>query len=206
MSWMQGFGWKKKVGRLRMTILTAGHQGAKELPAGLLKVLSFYRQSVKVLDDPTMMDDPMIQEEFGRFSIAEALAPNVQLFPWESIESHGWEIRAAMYLQNDQLWWLLHAQRRTEHRPCKKDVAFLNKVLDYLGADPKRDMIISPTSGPADGPGLLPFGWWTWFNRMTLFEIQVCKDKKSPKEMIRIVPLGTAESDGYVRLDSPELS
>jgi hypothetical protein len=96
----------------------------------------------------------------------------------------------------------VHAIRRNEKEPTDKDVALLDKVLDRLGCDPKRDLIIGPRSDLADGLGLLPFGWWTWFNQAPLYEIQVNKTKKKDLEKIRIVPLGAPETDGYQTLDA----
>jgi hypothetical protein len=184
MSW--DLGWKKKAERLRMVILSAGHQGAKELGPGLAKMLAIYRQ----IDETGVV--PGLEEELA------GLSPDAERPLWEPIEVHGWTIEATMYLQNGKLWWLLHAQRRNENVPSKNDVALLDKVLGHLGADPERDMILGPRSNPAEES--LAFGWWTWFNRMPLFEIQAHKDKKKDKEKIRVVPLGTRPSDGYQSL------
>jgi len=186
MAWDLG-GWKKKAERLRMVILSGGHQGAREMPPTLSKVLALFRRTAETGDGSTLQAE------------IEKLVPDEHALLWEPIDVHGWEIKAAMYLQEGQRWWLAHANRRNANTPSEKDIAFLNKVLDHLGADPKRDMIIGPSSSPVGEPALA-FGWWTWFNRMALYEIQVCMDKKT-KEMIRVVPFGTAESDGYIRLD-----
>jgi hypothetical protein len=187
MAW--DFGWKKQAERLRMVILSAGHQGAKELQPGISKIMTFFRRAAET-GDGSMLQDEM-----------ERIPPDVEKPLWEPIEVHGWKIEATMYRQNGQLWWLLSARRRNERVPNDNDIVFLNKVLDYLGADPKRDMIIGPSSSPAGEPAL-PFGWWTWFNRHPLYEIQVNKDKKKDQDKIRIVPLGTRETDGYQSLDA----
>jgi hypothetical protein len=183
-----GFGWKKKAEQLRMVLLSGGHQLAKELPSGLTNMLAIFKRA----------DESGAVPAEGLERIEHANEPKPL---WEPIDVYGWAIQATMYLQSGQLWWLLHAERRNEQEPSDKDVAFLGKILEHLGADPKRDMIIGPGSGPADELGLLPFGWWTWFNRQPLFEIQVNKGKRKDKEKIRIVPLGARETDGYQSLD-----
>jgi hypothetical protein len=65
-------------------------------------------------------------------------------------------------------------------------------------------MIIGPRSSPSGEPWL-PFGWWTWQNRWPLFAIQVNKNKKRDQDKIRIVPLGTRETEGYqaIFVDDP---
>lgn len=186
------FGWKKKAEQLRMVILSgAHHQLAKELPPGMLKILALFERVHR------SGDGSHFQEEFADVEVDDAERPI-----WEPLEIYGWKIEATLYLQNGQLWWLVHAVRRNERSPTEKDVALLDKILAHLGADPKRDVIIGPGSGPANEPGLLPFGWWTWFNTGQLYEIQVNKDKKKDKEKIRIVPLGARETDGYQSLDA----
>jgi hypothetical protein len=187
------FGWKTKAERLRMVILSAAHQLAKELPPGMSKILAIFARVAKSGGDGTLL-----QQEIAAVIKDHADEPKPL---WEPIEIYGWSIEATLYLQNGQLWWLLHAVRRNEREPSDKDIAFLDKVLDHLGADPKRDMIIGPSSTPPGGERPLLFGWWTWFNRGPLFEIQANKDKKKDKEKIRIVPLGTRPSDGYQSLD-----
>ena len=183
---MMDFGWKKKADRLRMVLLSAGHQGARELPPGISKILEIFRHTAQT------GDGSRLQEEIDQ------LPPDEDKPMWEPIEIHGWKIEATMYLQNGQLWWLAHASRRNANAPCKNDVALLNKVLDHLGADPKRDMIIGPSSSPV-GETALPFGWWTWFNHAPLYEVQV--KGKGSKAVVRVVPLGTRESDGYSSVD-----
>ena len=189
---MLDFGWKKKAGHLRLVILSSAHQLAKELPTGFLKILTIFERMGKGGDARALQEemDVVMREH-----------PDDVRPIWEPVEIYGWKIEASLYLQNGQLWWLVHAIRRNEKEPSDKDIALLDKVLGHLGADPKRDMIIGPRSGPADEPGLLPFGWWTWFNRAPLYEIQVNKDKKKDKEKIRVVPLGARETDGYQSLD-----
>jgi hypothetical protein len=117
---------------------------------------------------------------------------------WEPIEVHGWKIQATMYLREGQLWWLVHAIRKNEREPTEKDTGFLDKVLGHLGAEPDRHAIIGPRSSPPGEPPL-PFGW-AWRNGWLLYEIQVNKNKKRNEGKIRIVPLGTRETDGYTSL------
>lgn len=185
------FGWKKKAERLRMTILSAGHQSATELPSELARILDMFRHTHKTKDGSAL------QAEFGN-GVPQGPASSSERMLWEPIDHHGWNMMAAMYLQSGQLWWLLHAARRTEQTPSEKDITFLDKILDHLGADSTRDMIIGPRSSP-EGEPALAFGWWTWFNRMDLYEVQV--KGQGSKTVIRTVPLGSPESDGYVRVD-----
>jgi hypothetical protein len=181
------FGWKNKAERLRMVILSCSHQLAKDLPPGLSKSLAIFGRVAKIGGE-----QGAFREEMEAVIRDHADEPRPL---WEPIEVHGWKIEATMYLQSNQLWWLVHAVRPTNKEPSDKDVAFLDKVLEHLGGDPKRDMIIGPRSGPVH----LAFGWWTWFNVSPLYEIQVNADKKRDEEKIRVVPLGAPESEGYVR-------
>ena len=183
---MMDFGWKKKTEGLRMTILSAAHQMAKELPAGTAAILALFKRTA------TTGDGRNIKAEFDRICIVHADEPQPL---WEPVDIYGWKIQATMYLQNGQHWWLAHAVRRNEKEPGEKHIVVLDKVLDHLGADPKRDMIIGPRSSPA-GESLMVFGWWTWFNRWPLYEIQTNKEKRG-QDAMRVVPLGTRASDGY---------
>jgi hypothetical protein len=186
---MMNFGWKKKAEHLKMVILSAAHQQAKELPPGMAKMLTIFSRVAK------SGNGSELQEEMNRVIRDHDSDPKPL---WEPTEIYGWKIQATLYLQNSQLWWLMHAVRRNEKSPSEKDVVFLEKILECLGADPVRDAIIGPRTIP-DGEPLLLFGWWTWFNRWPLFDVQVNKHKKG-KEMIRIVPQGTRETDGYAAL------
>jgi hypothetical protein len=187
---MMNFGWKKKAELLRMVILSAGHQMAKDLPAGTAAILELFKRTA------ANGGGSNVKQEFDRICTAYADEPQPM---WEPIDLYGWKIQATMYLQNGQLWWLLNAARRNEKEPSDKDIALLDKVLDHLGADPKRDTIIGPRSSPA-GYETLHFGWWTWFNRWPLYEVQVNKGKRG-QDMTRLVPHGTPASDGYQSID-----
>ena len=161
---MIDFGWKKKAERLRMVIVSAAHQLAKELPPGLSKVLAIYR---RVHDDGgTLGGGPGLMQEIQDATAGHAADPGPL---WEPIEVHGWQIQATLYLREDKLWWLLHAQRKTDREPSENDVRILDKVIDHLGGVPDRHVIIGPRSSPP-GEDRLPFGWWTWQNRHQLFD------------------------------------
>ena len=188
---MMDFGWKKKTERLRVVIVSAAHQMAKDLPAGTAAVLDLFKRVAK-----DGGGGPNLKEEFDQLCIAHTNEPQPL---WEPVDIYGWKIQATMYLQSGQHWWLLHAVRRNEKEPSDKDIAVLDKVLDHLGADPNRDTIIGPRSSPAGEPRMV-FGWWTWFNRWPLFEFQVNKAKRGQNAM-RIVPLGTRATDGYQSVD-----
>lgn len=180
-------GWEAKAERLRMVILSSGHQLARELPPGISRVLEIFAR-VAATGDGTGLQEEM------------AAVPEDEHRPlWEPIEVHGWKIQATMYLRDGRLWWLVHAVRKNERAPTEKNLVFLDKVLGHLGAEPARHAIIDPRNRPL-GRELLPFGWWTWQNREQLYAVQVNKDKKRDQDKIRIVPLGTRETDGYTSL------
>lgn len=187
------FGWRKKAEKLRMVVLSGGHQLARELPPGISRILEVFARVAE------SGDGSRLQEEM-------AAIPRDDHKPlWEPIEVYGWEIQATMYLRDGQLWWLVHAVRKNEREPGANDLKILDKVLGHLGAEPDRHAIIGPRSSPAGEP-LLSFGWWTWRNGWPLYEIQVNKDKKRDQDKIRVVPLGTRETDGYTALRAPDLA
>jgi hypothetical protein len=184
------FGWKKKAELLRRVVLAGGHQIAKELSPGIVAILDLFKRTA------TTGDGSNLKEEFDRICVVHA-GESQPL--WEPVDIYGWKIQATMYLQHGQHWWLVNAARRNEKEPSEKDMAFLDKVLEHLGADPKRDTIIGPRSSPSGEPRLI-FGWWTWFNRWPLYEIQTNKAKRG-KARMRFVPHGTPASDGYQAVD-----
>ena len=182
---MMYFGWKKKAEILRVTIVSAGHQTAKELPPGIVRVLDIFRQ---------------IAESgvgLGMQEAMEAVPEDVEKPLWEPADIYGWHFQATLYRKDGQLWWLVRAVRKNERAPSDKDLVLLDKVLDHLGAVPRRHAIIEPLSTPA-GEERLFFGWWTWQNRWPLLDVQL-KGKGSKAEM-RIVPLGTRANDGFESL------
>ena len=183
------FGWKAKVRYLQTVLLSGGHQLAKDLPPGFAQLLALFRAAAKSGDGSRLV------EEMARL---DRDFPDEPKPLWELVEICGWKIGATFYLEHGQLWWLLHAVRSDEQEPRAKDIAFLDKVLELLGADPKRDLIIGPRSSPA-GESALPFAWYTWFNHSPLSEIQTKGWKHTAK--VRIVPLGSPETDGYRALD-----
>lgn len=186
---MWNFGWRKKAERLRMVLLTGAHQLAEELSPSHARLFELLRQAATG-DTSAFIDLDQIN--------ALKVMPKAERLISEPMETHGWMIRATFYKRNGELWWLFHATRPNEDSPSEGNITVLAKILEHLGADPARDMIIGPRSSPAGEPAL-PFGWWTWFNRSPLFEVQI-KGQKSA-EKIRIVPLGSPESDGYQRLN-----
>lgn len=190
---MMGFGWKTKAEKLRMVILSAGHQLAKELPPGISAILEIFARVAKSGDASNL------QAELAN------VPPDEHKPLWEPIEVHGWTIEATMYFRDGQLWWLVHAIRKNAHAPTDKDISFLDKVLGHLGAEPDRHAIIGPRKSPPGEPPL-PFGWWTWRNGWLLYEIQVNKNKKRDEDKIRIVPLGTRETDGYTSLPARDFA
>lgn len=182
---MMDFGWKKKAERLRMTLLSAGHQLAKPLP----KVnwgLEVLRRAAET-GDTSFLQQEMLQ-----------IPSDTEKPLWEPLEIYGWNVHATLYLDNGQLWWLLHAARKDARPPNENATRFLEKILGHLGADPERDKIIGPRNGAEENPPL-PFGWWRWFNRWPLYEVQIKGTGKHAA--MRVVPIDTPASDGYERLD-----
>jgi hypothetical protein len=184
---MLNFGWKKAVAQLKMVILSGAHAVAKELSPGLAQMLVLYRDAA-VTGDLTGLEQLVAQDR--------AIFQPEPL--WEPADVHGWTIRATLYRQDGDLWWLVHAIRKNHRSPSDKDILFLNKVLEHLGAQPTRHEIIGPNGHGQANDGAMPFGWWTWKNQGQLYDIQAHRtDKKNP---IRIVPLGTRPTDGYESL------
>ncbi len=180
------FGWKAKADKLSMVIRSGAHQLAKELPPNLVRIIDMFRYTARTGDGSGLQ---------AAIESLPPLSPEDRVL-WEPAEIGGWVFNATMYLDNGQLWWLLHVQRKKVHTPSAENIAFLDRVVEHLGADPQRDMIIGPRSTPP-GYNAIPFGWWTWFNRQPLFEIHVHEAKKD----LRVVPLGSRETDGYRSLD-----
>lgn len=181
---MTALGWQKKVEHLRMVILSGGHQVARELPPGILRVLEAFERAAKTGDGRGL------QEEIS------GLPPDEYKPLWEPLDVYGWKLHATLYLRDGQLWWLVNAVRKNEAVPRDKEVAFLDRVLEHLGAVPGRHVIIGPRSSPPGEPAL-PFGWWTWQNRWPLYDVQVNKSSACDRDKIRIVPHGTRETEGY---------
>lgn len=185
---MMDFGWKKKAEVLKTTIVSAGHQMAKELSPGVQQILDIFRRVAESGDGTGM------KEEMD--AIPQPTDADKPLY--EPAEIHGWHFDATLYRKYGQLWWLVRAVRKNEREPSDKDLVFLDKVLDHLGAVPRRHAIIEPHSTPA-GHHRLHFGWWTWQNRWPLLDVQV-KGHGKRAEM-RIVPLGTRANDGFESID-----
>jgi hypothetical protein len=193
---MLDFGWKKKAERLRMVVLSGAHQNAKELPFVLSKMLAIYRRVV--VDGGSIGGFPALQQEMERELSPQALAEHADDPKplWEPIDVRGWTIKATFYLREEKLWWLVHASHNNSRGPTLVDIQILDKVLEHLGAMPSHHEIIGPHSMPADEERM-PFGWWTWQNRDQLYDIQINKNKKRDADKLRIVPLGSRETDGY---------
>ena len=186
------FGWKKKAEILKTTLVSAGHQMAKELPPVIVQTLDMFRRAAQSGDASGMLEE---------IASVERTAPGIgdgEKLLWEPAEIYGWNLQAAFYKKDDALWWLVRAVRRNERIPAAKDLAILAKVLAHLGAT-HEDAIIAAGWSPA-GEEPLPFGWWTWRNVSPLYEMQVNKTKRGAAAM-RIVRLGTPPSDGYECVD-----
>lgn len=186
-------GWREKAERLRVVIVSAGHQHAKPLSPAIKLVLALFRRAAA---EPKEARNLALDLE-GIPEIPDAEKPL-----WEPALIRGWKIQATMYLDDAKLWWLVHATRKDERTPNEGDIEVIHKVIDHLGGEPTRHAVIGPRNSPSGHPPP-PFGWWTWRNRADLFEVQVYKgpDRVSKKNLIRIVPLGSRPTDGYERID-----
>ncbi len=188
------FGWRKKADQLRMVLLVAGHPLAKELAPGLREMLDAFRDVAKGSADASAR----AQEVWRRVSATPLTDAERPL--WEPMEIHDWAFQATFYRvpnHPDQLWWLVRASHENEQPPTDKEIAWLDKILEYLGADPVRDLLCGPRTPPPPGSPRYPFGWWSWLNRDPLFEIHI-HPTKTGRDHIRYVPAGTRPSDGYV--------
>lgn len=186
------FGWKGKVDRFKMILLSAGHQSAKELPPSVQRVLELFREAVAT-------GNP--KDASAEIDKLPPLAREDRMLH-EPISIGGWDITASMYLSSKthRLHWLVRGVRRNESTPTPKDIVFLEHVITRLGGNPVDDMIIGPRTVTADHPTEpLPFGWWSWLNQAPLYEVQ-CKGRGN-KATVRVVPMGTPATDGWVRLD-----
>lgn len=177
-----------------MTIVSAGHRIAKPLSPKFERALELFAQLGKTGDIMAIHGELMSAQD----AITDADRPL-----WEPAEIYGWLFQATLYVKDDKLWWLVHATRKVNATPSDKDIAFLKKVLEHLGAQPDRHTLIGPNVFPPgeEDTAPLPFGWWTWQNHHDLFDVQVNKAKRG-KDMLRFVPAGSRGSDGYETVDT----
>lgn len=179
-------GWRKKVDHIKMIVLSMGDL-VMEMPPDVRIRFDVMRRMFHEGREPTEAE--MALTEHGKSNNPDQL--------WEPVDLYGWHIQATMYLLDGKAWWMVGATRKPDDLPSEKDMAWLQKIVDRLGGDLKRDLLadVIAHSGIADA-----HIWVTWINQAQLFEVQInpnFKDKRS----IRIVPLGMAESNGYRRID-----
>lgn len=128
-----------------------------------------------------------------------ALPASVLSLMWEpysdekgNVETiYGWNLAATMYRVDGKPWWLARANNKLDEPPARS-IAELERVVDDLGADVKRDRIMDCSFGGGNGYSM----WWTWINQFPLMEIQV---RKKPFDM-RIVEEGSPLPVGYERM------
>ena len=130
-------GWRNKAERLRVMILSSAHPLARELGPGLQRVLSAFRRVA------LSGDDRGLQQEIA------SIPPDAATPVWEPTEIYGWKIKATLYKSEDQLWWLVYATQGSDRAPGDKELSFLDKILEHLGASPRQHAIIEPLSAPA---------------------------------------------------------
>lgn len=108
----------------------------------------------------------------------------------EPIRPSGWSVQATMYLLNGQPWWMVEAKRDPESPPTPADDGALDKIVDRLGADAKRDRIHD-----------MPYpelGWmriFTWFHAGPLMEMH--RNEKTNDFYIAVE--GAMPKPGYKR-------
>ena len=108
----------------------------------------------------------------------------------EPIQPSGWSVRATMYLLNGQPWWLVEAKRDPESPPTTAVDEALDKILDRLGADTKRDCV-------RDMP-YPELGWmriFTWFHVSPLMEMH--RNEKTKDFYVAVE--GVMPKPGYKR-------
>lgn len=182
-------GWKKKAERLKTIVLTGGHQLAQELSPSCVEIFALLRKAAG-----QGADIAQISNDINRVTGSASTVPMVS----EPLDAYGWRIRATLYKERHQFWWLVHAERaKLTEPPRPRDIVILHNIIAHLGGDPERDMMIGPTSSP-EGEPALPFGWWTWINQHTLLEMQGKGTGRSTQ--LRIVPVGSPETDGFRRM------
>lgn len=194
---MLSSGWKKKAEKLRLIILSVRIE--QPLSLEMAEIFEGMRQFRK-----EQIDAAQLEAKYRELESRQSSEPRWMWEPFSDMRGepqsvYGWTINATMCQLNGQNWWLVRAERMPSDKLADKDVVMLGRVLDVLGGHIEHDALSVGDLEDNVRAGV-PF-MWTWFNQAPLYEIQTNKDKKKPKEMIRIVPLGAAESDGYTRLD-----
>ena len=187
--WAPGSGWKKKVDHLRSFILSVAE--LKELPTEVRKTFDLFAMYEK-----GFLNDKEAEAEFERLELKGTLSP----LTWEPLDIYGWHINTTLYLCDGKIWWLVRATLKNEtHLPNEKDRLSLEKVVDYLGADTKRDLMIDLVKKTETAAASI---YWTWINQHQMMEMQGNPEllkRYKDKRGLRIVHRGAPETDGFVR-------
>lgn len=187
---MPDFMWRQKTRLLIGVMLVGGHQVAKPITPGLATMIDAMREFDRTKDFLALK------------SAVDSAPPPSGFALHEPADIGYWHLVAMMYLAVDgTLMWLLHATTtRKSFKVTGGDIALLEKIITMMEGDPVRHQLIGPRSAPA-GESFVPFGWWTWPNKMSLLEMQINSSKSiKDKDVSRIVPRDTRESDGYTKI------
>jgi hypothetical protein len=195
MAWLQGLFGKRNtsldplVDKLRLIVLSSAP--LFEIPAEINATLDIWRQLTR----------GTISEEEAEVAIQRLGAPDLAAMKilWEPLSDsvgeliapQGWNVTATMYLLNGQPWWLVRADHARPSGPTRADDELLSSIVDRLGADPKRDLIMD-----MNFPEARWARYYTWFHSGPLYETHLNKTTVD----LRVVPAGTQPAPGYERL------
>jgi hypothetical protein len=182
--------WKKKTEKLRLLILS--NEIDQPLPDMAAEMFDAQRRFRK-----GEIDVESLQRTFETVGTS---APH--RFIWEPFSDlvgdpqtiYGWTINVAMYQRDNQNWWLVRVERRPTNALLAKDKKMLGKILEVLGGHIEHDALSISTLEDCVQEGV-PF-MWTWINQAPLYETQL----NATTKVLRIVPRGTIEADGFVRM------
>lgn len=184
------FGWSKKVDLLKQDILSTAHQNAQEIPSLFWSVFEEEKRALALGVPPVSSKE---NEELLEFVPPFSLC-------WKGLRVYDWTIGVTMYLRDNHPWWLVVADYWDSYRetPRRSKVVFLERILARLGANLPRDRLIGPCLDGTEETNL-HFGWWTWENRWSLYEVQENARVSCGRNKARVGTKGTPESDGYCR-------
>ena len=195
MAWLKS-AWKEKLDRQKL-IVCSTH--ATDPPSHFLKWIEVNRRLNRdEIDETTVAQEfPMDQETSEGLLDMRVLWEPIHTKKGEETLLFGWDVNATMYLSNGQPWWLVRALRKGDS--SEKDDATLDRIIEHLGGDPKRDLITEiPGASDTDRYQI----WFTWFNQLPLLDMQAHPDAKHMPidKRMRIVPRDAPERDGYKRM------
>lgn len=102
-----------------------------------------------------------------------------------------WNITATLYLLQGQPWWLVRADHSGRSEPTAEAVTLLETIVDRLGADTRRDLIMDMHFVEARWAR-----YYTWFHTGPLYETHFNSTTKD----FRVVVENTPVERGYERI------